>query len=164
MNSLRAKWVGPQQKVKTIKEKSGGTRLVNAEIQNNRCCCWQMFWLTLFPPIIWMFTESDGIKSRLSSKIFATLPFLWVFVSIILEQRSVSMTISYLIICLNESIYISVYAIACDVANSSALLAANECWPCAVVTQISYRVEDCSRTTCKYHGSWPFDKPTPHDL
>ena len=47
--------------------------------------------------------------------------------NLFIKQRSVSMAIRYLIICLNESIYISVYAIACDVANSSALLAANEC-------------------------------------
>ena len=25
-----------------------------------------------------------------------------------------------------------------------------------------YLVGNCT-TTCKYHGSWPFDKPTPHD-
>ena len=40
--------------------------------------CWQgpaMFWLKqTFPPIIWIFTEGDGIESRLHFIIFSTLP------------------------------------------------------------------------------------------
>ena len=49
--------------------------------------CWQMPSNVLllhlkqtFPPIIWIFTEGDGIKSRLAFKIFSTLLEIYNFV------------------------------------------------------------------------------------